>query len=543
MPYLAHFGLREHPFFLSPTTEHFFPTTESLQLLQLLEQAILGNGGLIKLVGPLSSGKTLTAHLLAQRLMQRNGASAEVAVVTAPKTQGAARILAVCKAFGLPTNDPARKPLDLLGTFLVEQKEAGRPCVLVIDDAQTMGLAGLETAQLLSELENDQGRLIHVVLVGQSSLDAMLAAKPMQKVRQAIAFSFSTTPFTAAESRDFIERRIAASREAGATRDVFDAKALDLIVQVTAGIPGSIIILCDKAMRIAQAQDYRTVMRNHVQAATLDCPALAPIVPQRSHHGSWAWVAGIGGCVIGAAVAGTVLMSPTTRDTLRVWAGMAPIEQVQAQAAPAEPAPAAEATAEGHPTETPPTETPAPESAKEPAPTAAQMEQMETEKVPAPEDAAPAKAAAAADHDGQQAAPSASEVEQELEQSPVSVVAKPSAPEKPPVTPEAAKPVPPQKPAPVVKPAPAKPEPPKPEPVKPAPPKPEPPKPAPAKPEPVKPTPAKPAVEAPAKPEPAPTKPAPVQTPPKASASKPAASGTDTHYKAKVGPNGELIWD
>jgi hypothetical protein len=34
-----------------------------------------------------------------------------------------------------------------------------------------------------------------------------------------------------------------------------------------------------------------------------------------------------------------------------------------------------------------------------------------------------------------------------------------------------------------------------------------------------------------------------VQTPPKASASKPAASGTDTHYKAKVGPNGELIWD
>jgi MSHA biogenesis protein MshM len=526
MPYLAHFGLREHPFFLSPTTE-------SLQLLQLLEQAILGNGGLIKLVGPLSSGKTLTAHLLAQRLMQRNGASAEVAVVTAPKTQGAALILAVCKAFGLPTNDPTRKPLDLLGTFLVEQKEAGRPCVLVIDDAQTMGLAGLETAQLLSELENDHGRLIHVVLVGQSSLDAMLAAKPMQKVRQAIAFSFSTTPFTAAESRDFIERRIAASREAGATRDVFDAKALDLIVQVTAGIPGSIIILCDKAMRIAQAQDYRTVMRNHVQAATLDCPSLAPIVPQRSHHGSWAWVAGIGGCVIGAAVAGTVLMSPTTRDTLRGWAGMAPIEHVQAQTAPAE----------GQATETPPAETPAPESAKEPAPTAAQMEQMETqpqaaseaEKVPAPEDAAKA-AAAAEDHDGQQAAPSASEVTQELEQSPVSVIAKPSAPEKPPVTPEAAKPLPPQKPAPVVKPAPTKPEPAKAEPAKPAPVKP-----APPKPEPVKPTPAKPAVEAPAKPEPA--KPAPTQTPPKASASKPAASGTDTNYKAKVGPNGELIWD
>jgi type II secretory pathway predicted ATPase ExeA len=316
MTYLAHFGLREHPFFLSPTTDHFFPTTHSLQLLQLLEQAIVRNGGLIKLVGPISSGKTLTAHLLAQRLMQRSERPAEVAVITAPKTQGAALIVSVCKAFGLELSGSQVKPLDVLGTFLVEQKAAGNVCVLIIDDAQTMGLAGLETAQLLSELENDHGRLMHVVLVGQSALDAMLAAKPMQKVRQAIAFSFSTIPFSPVESRDFIARRLASSREGGATRDIFDGKAIELIVQVTAGVPGSLIVLCDKALRVAQEQGYRTVTRAHVQAATLDCPDLAPVVPHKSHGGAWPWIAGIAGVAIGAVVAGGVLISPETRAFL-----------------------------------------------------------------------------------------------------------------------------------------------------------------------------------------------------------------------------------
>lgn len=527
MPYLAHFGLREHPFFLSPTTEHFFPTTESLQLLQLLEQAILRNGGLIKLVGPLSSGKTLTAHLLAQRLMERSDAAAEVALVSAPQSQGAALITAVCKAFGLATNDPQHKPLDLLGTFLVEQKKVGRPCVLVIDDAQTMGLAGLETAQLLSELENDQGRLIHVVLVGQSALDAMLAAKPMQKVRQAIAFSFSTTPFSPAESRDFIERRIAASRDAGATRDVFDAKALDLAVQVTAGIPGSIIVLCDAAMRIAQKQGFRTVTRAHVQAAMLDCPSLTPIAPQRSAHSPWAWIAGIGGCAIGAALAGVILMSPSTRETLRGWVGMAPQEQTQAQAVPPE------ATA---PAATPQeTEAPqAPAAAPTPQPAAdtlsqTQKLQIETEAQPTPQpaaaptpQAAPSPAAETA-HDDDQPAPTPVNDENSLEMTPVTVVAKPEPPVRPAVAPPSAKPEPPKQAAPA-KPEPRKPEPSKPESSKPAPP-----------------APAKPAAAKPASANPTPTAQAPApQAPAKPAQAAPQSPPT---YKAKVGPNGELIWD
>ena len=78
--------------------------------------------------------------------------------------------------FGL---DPAgqSKPMLLrdLSQYLVDQRLAGRLVLLVIDEAQNLGLGALEELRMLSNLETEKSKLLQIVLVGQPNLRDKLA--------------------------------------------------------------------------------------------------------------------------------------------------------------------------------------------------------------------------------------------------------------------------------------------------------------------------------------------------------------------------------
>ncbi|SIS60100.1 ExeA family protein, partial [Insolitispirillum peregrinum] len=330
MSYLSHFGLREHPFFLRPTLDHYFPTAHSVRLLQLLEQALLKDGGLLKLVGPVGSGKTLTTYMLIHKLLQKTPAP-KLALLTAPQAQGRSLISMVCQAFGLPAVPAGTNPLEPLGTFLIAQQKAQRLSVLVIDEAQSLGLSGLEAVKVLSELENEDGRLLHVLLVGQTALDAMLAAKPMEKVREGISYSFNTAPLTQTEIDDYIANRLADSRLPGVTNPVFAPDAIPLLTNASGGFPALLNTLCAKSMQMACRLGTPEVLAMHVKAV-IDGTTPAPKHTHQKHHSNrLAWAAGGLGTLIGAAVAGYVLLSPGPRTSFRAWTQSGPsIEQQQA---------------------------------------------------------------------------------------------------------------------------------------------------------------------------------------------------------------------
>lgn len=276
MPYLDHFGLREHPFTLTPNPDLYFPIQTHVNTLASLKFALGRDGGILKVVGEIGTGKTLLCRLLLQELTQ--GGCETVAYLNAPQHGHGLIVQSVCEEFGLKLDKKAN-PYTVLSHFLVEQHAAGRRCVLVIDEAQALGRDGLEAVRLLSNLETARNKLLQIVLFGQKELDDLLADKSLPQLRQRIMFSFSTLPLTEAEGMRYLAYRMQKSAKNWNGHDVFAEPASRLIAQQSRGIPRLINILADKALLAAFAAGSPRVMAQHAEEAVADSKGLVPSVP------------------------------------------------------------------------------------------------------------------------------------------------------------------------------------------------------------------------------------------------------------------------
>ncbi|MEQ9448819.1 MAG: AAA family ATPase, partial [Rhodospirillaceae bacterium] len=204
MPYLAHFGLREHPFTLTPNTNQYFPIDKHVEIIQSIQFGIARNTGILKVVGDVGTGKTMLCRLLLRKLVESNDA---VAYLNAPQVDPESLVSLVCAEFGLETGSRAQM-MQALNTFLLEQHALGRNSVLIVDEAQALGPAGLEAVRLLSNLETERNKLLQIVMFGQSELDELLSRPELRQINQRIGFSFNTGPLTMAEAKHYMTHRV-----------------------------------------------------------------------------------------------------------------------------------------------------------------------------------------------------------------------------------------------------------------------------------------------------------------------------------------------
>jgi len=71
LSYLAHFGLAEAPFGLTPDTDFFFASPPHQEALDTLLHALESGEGFIKIVGAVGTGKTLLCRTLLAELPRR----------------------------------------------------------------------------------------------------------------------------------------------------------------------------------------------------------------------------------------------------------------------------------------------------------------------------------------------------------------------------------------------------------------------------------------------------------------------------------------
>src|SRR4051812_36337842 len=242
MPYLAHFGLKEHPFTLTPNTNQYFPIERHVEIIQSIQFGIARNTGILKVVGDVGTGKTMLCRLLLRKLVGSNDA---VAYLNAPQVEPESLVTLVCSEFGLETGSKPQM-LQALNTFLLEQHALGRNAVLIVDEAQALGPAGLEAVRLLSNLETERNKLLQIVMFGQSELDDLLRRPDLRQVNQRIGFSFSTGPLTLPEAVHYMRHRVQASRIEKVDFPIFTDRAMGVLAQSANFIPRVINILADK---------------------------------------------------------------------------------------------------------------------------------------------------------------------------------------------------------------------------------------------------------------------------------------------------------
>ena len=134
--------------------------------------------------------------------------------------------------------------------------QAGRRAVLVIDEAQNLGVAGLEELRVLSNLNTGKLMLLQTILIGQPELRATLGLQQLRQLAQRIAIDHHLEALRQEETVAYVRHRLAV---AGGRPDIFTPEALELIHDSTGGVPRLVNLVCDTAL-VYGFSDQQTII-------------------------------------------------------------------------------------------------------------------------------------------------------------------------------------------------------------------------------------------------------------------------------------------
>ena len=115
---------------------------------------------------------------------------------------------------------------------------------------------------MLSNLQSETATLLQVVLVGQPELRERLARPEFRQVAQRIAVSYHLTGLTRDDTGRYIAHRL---QVAGGRPDLFTEAAVDLIYQVSRGIPRAINVACQAALVYGFAEEAPRISQDIIK--------------------------------------------------------------------------------------------------------------------------------------------------------------------------------------------------------------------------------------------------------------------------------------
>jgi len=237
------YGFLESPFNLTPDPRFLFFSDKHREAFHHVLFGIRERKGFIQLTGEVGAGKTTVCRALLAEL----GEGYHTALILNPMLSGTQLVRSILAELGLeiPRSDRTAY-LDVLNRFLLEQAEAGRDVVLLIDEAQDLPDELLEQVRLLSNLETDRRKLIQIVLVGQPELRDKLNARSLRQLRQRITVRYHLRPLDLDETERYISHRLHVAGADG--RPSFTRGAVRTVHRYARGVPRLINAVCDKAL-------------------------------------------------------------------------------------------------------------------------------------------------------------------------------------------------------------------------------------------------------------------------------------------------------
>ncbi|MCG7584297.1 ExeA family protein [Photobacterium sp. OFAV2-7] len=278
--YQSHFGLEEMPFSLTPNTALFYALPPHLEAIQTTLAALEMGEGIIQISGEVGTGKTLVCRMLIKQLPQQF----ELAYLPTPAACGDELRLALARELAISVEGDNTAVTEQLQQALIERKAAGKSVVVLLDEAQALPDDALETLRLLGNLETEQEKLLHIVLLGQPELDQRLDQHHMRQLRQRITFRACLRPLDLAETIAYIEFRL---NSAGCQRELFELAQYRELWKASQGIPRLINQLCHKALIAASSSNAQSVGRKEVLMAVKD--TLGARQPKWTYPVLWGW--------------------------------------------------------------------------------------------------------------------------------------------------------------------------------------------------------------------------------------------------------------
>ena len=264
--YLTHFGFTQRPFGITPDTSFAFDALAHQEALNTLMVALKSGEGFIKITGQVGTGKTM----LCRRFLSALGERFKTIYLPNPSLAPLPLAIAVADELGLKL-EPGEQQFQLVKQInkrLLDLARAGKTVVLCVDEAQTAPLESLEALRMLSNLETEKRKLMHVVLFGQPELNQNLADPSVRQLRQRIAFTYNMQGLSRSELPHYITHRLQVAGYRGPP--LFSRRALGRLYGYSQGIPRLVNILANKSLLAAFGEGDPAVEAHHVSAAARD---------------------------------------------------------------------------------------------------------------------------------------------------------------------------------------------------------------------------------------------------------------------------------
>ena len=244
MSYLSHFGLDKPPFAVTPDPNFAYATSEHEQALLKIAYYTEERQGLFLLIGEIGTGKTTISKLAVNgwRTQPDKYTVGQIADPS-PPTQ-AAFLRLVLASFMLPVTRNVQDLKTALSVFLLEEYQAGRTVILVIDEAQTIHPQNLDAIHALTNEQTQTEKLIQILFLAQPNFRYKLAQKPA--IASRIAGAHTLDPLTWEDSIDLLRHRM---KVAGGDFDaIFADTTHKMLYNATHGVPRDLCILCNAAL-------------------------------------------------------------------------------------------------------------------------------------------------------------------------------------------------------------------------------------------------------------------------------------------------------
>lgn len=264
--YELFFGLKEKPFSLTPDTEYFYRYSGHQEALNVLLVALRNGEGFVRVIGEVGTGKTLLCRQLLKVLQN------DCATVYLPNPLLTPRELYQAIVSELELEVPAAASVQHLNQRILEElirlRELNRPLVVLIDEAQAMPYQSLEALRLLSNLETEKEKLLHVFFFAQPEFEQRLAQSDLRQLRQRITYSYRLPTLRPQEVAGYLEHRLQVAGYEGS--GMFHPAAVRLLYKASQGVPRVINLLAHKSLLAAYGKGQQQIDKSLAAAAIKD---------------------------------------------------------------------------------------------------------------------------------------------------------------------------------------------------------------------------------------------------------------------------------
>ncbi len=281
--YEAFFGLERPPFRLAPDTRFRFQSASHAAALAQVTYALERREPVVVITGEIGTGKTLLCRTVIERLERKTFLS----VIDDPLLERDDFLKQILEDFGVVSKDRtnlrATTRHDLvqaLQDFLSSLASIQAHAVVIIDEAQHVQPDVLEQIRLVSNVQDERGTMLQIVLVGQAALEQLLDRPELFQLRQRVSRLVRLDAMTPIEVAEYINHRLAVARERTtvsaipgardlerelaewdrpASAPLFAPDATRAIAELSQGVPRVVNIVCDRALETAWTRQSRTI--------------------------------------------------------------------------------------------------------------------------------------------------------------------------------------------------------------------------------------------------------------------------------------------